>query len=176
MRRFATREPDEVARLRARLLAAVRRRCPPWLAVEAEDIVQTVLLRVLDRERRSGGTATFGSSYLERAAQNALIDALRSRFRRRETAVEPDEEDPAMDFTDARGVDLGNRLDLSRGLRECLSTLIEARRMAVATHLLGHSLADAASLLGWTAKKVEHLVGRGLRDLRNCLSEKGVGP
>lgn len=174
--RFATRESEDVARLRARLLAAVRRRSPPWLAADAEDIVQTVLVRILDRERRGGGSETFGASYLERAAQTALIDAIRARFRRRETALAADEEDGTMDPPDPRTPDAVDRLDLSDGLRACLATLIEPRRVAVATRLLGYSVPDAAKVLGWTAKKVEHLVGRGMQDLRDCLTGKGVAP
>jgi len=175
VRRFRAGEPDDVRRLRARLLAAVRRRCPPWLAADAEDIVQTVLTRILDRQRRGGGPESFGASYLERAAQTALIDAIRARFRRRETtlAIEEDEE---MDVPDPRSTDLGARLDLSGALRACLRTLLEGRRAAVATRLLGYSTSDAAATLGWTTKKTEHLIGRGLRDLKDCLTEKGVGP
>jgi len=174
-RRFRTGETAEIRRLRDRLLAAVRRRCPPWLAADAEDIVQTVLARILVRQGRSGGPESYGASYLERAAQTALIDAIRARFRRRETALTV-EEDEEMDVPDPRATELGDRLDLSEALRACLGTLLEGRRAAVATRLLGYSTADAASNLGWTTKKTEHLTGRGLRDLRTCLTEKGIEP
>jgi RNA polymerase sigma-70 factor (ECF subfamily) len=173
--RFGARDPEELERLRARLLAAVRRRCPAWLATEAEDIVQTVMMRILDQNRRSGGSVTFGASYLEKAAQRALIDVVRARFRRRETGL-AEEEDGTMSVPDPRSPDAVDRLDLSEGLRACLSHLIEPRRIAVATRLLGHSVPDAARLLGWTTKKVEHLVGRGIGDLRDCLRRKGIEP
>ena len=43
-------------------------------------------------------------------------------------------------------------------------------------HLQGHSVPDAARLLGWPAKRTENLVYRGLADLRRCLIAKGHTP
>ena len=106
--RFATTAGADVRELRARLLAAVRRRAPAWLAADAEDIVQTVLTRILDRERRGGGTGSYGASYLEKAAQTALIDVLRARFRRREAPLDgPGEEH--VDVPDSRSPDSTSR-------------------------------------------------------------------
>lgn len=173
--RYATTAGADVRELRARLLAAVRRRAPAWIAADAEDIVQTVLVRILDRERRGGGKGSYGASYLEKAAQTALIDVLRARFRRREAPLDAPGEEP-LDVPDARSTDSEGRLNLSDGLRDCLGGLTAPRRAAVASRLLGHSVPEAADLLGWTRKKVEHLVGRGLDQLRACLRGKGIGP
>jgi RNA polymerase sigma-70 factor (ECF subfamily) len=50
------------------------------------------------------------------------------------------------------------------------------RRRAVMLYLQGHSVPEAARLLGWTAKRTENLVYRGLADLRHCLRAKGHTP
>ena len=72
--------------------------------------------------------------------------------------------------------DLSTALDVHEGLRDCLGNLAEPRRMAVACHLQGYSVPEAAGFLGWTRKKTEHLVRRGLMDLRTCLAGKGLTP
>ena len=50
------------------------------------------------------------------------------------------------------------------------------RRLAVMLHLQGHPVAEAARILGWTVKRTENLVYRGLADLRHCLICKGHRP
>ena len=79
----------------------------------------------------------------------------------------------------ASGVDPARRaeaLHVDRSIRECLAGLSAPRRRAVSLHLLGHTLAETGRSLGWTSKKAEHLVYRGLADLRTCLEGKGVRP
>jgi RNA polymerase sigma-70 factor, ECF subfamily len=52
--------------------------------------------------------------------------------------------------------------------------MVAPRRHAVTLNLQGHSVPDIGRLLGWTAKKAENLVYRGMADLRSCLSSKGI--
>jgi RNA polymerase sigma-70 factor (ECF subfamily) len=169
----ATNEGTEEHALRSRLLAAVRRRCPAWLADDAEDIVQTAMIRVLEVRRRDGGSTSFGPSYLEKVAQNATIDAIRARFRRRETGFETEGGD-VNEPGDPRPRNPETGIDVERAIRECLGNLIRTRRIAVACRLLGHTGPEAAALTGWSAKRLEHLTGRGLDDLRSCLAGKGI--
>jgi RNA polymerase sigma-70 factor (ECF subfamily) len=65
---------------------------------------------------------------------------------------------------------------VGRAIRDCLLGLVTDRRLAVALHLQGHSVPQAAALLGWDRKRTENLVYRGLADLRACLEKKGVSP
>ena len=46
---------------------------------------------------------------------------------------------------------------------------------AVTLHLQGHRGAETARLLGWSAKRAENLIYRGLADLRACLEARGMG-
>ncbi len=161
--------------LRERLLAAVRRCSPPWIANQAEDIVQAALIRLSQSCSGGGGFEALGASYLETVARNAIIDETRRRFRRPEV---PLGDDAARGPVPRGAVDrpADGALDLDRALRSCMATLGAARRAAVACRLLGYSVREAAEVLQWSVKKVEHLALRGMDDLRSCLEAKGVRP
>jgi RNA polymerase sigma-70 factor (ECF subfamily) len=66
--------------------------------------------------------------------------------------------------------------ELGSAVRDCLTSAKRERRLAVTLYLLGHSVPDAARILGWDAKRTENLVYRGLADLRQCLVGKGHQP
>ena len=66
--------------------------------------------------------------------------------------------------------------EIHEALRACLGVLIRPRRIAVACHLQGYSVPEAATFTGWSKKKTEHLLRRGLEDLRGCLTRKGLSP
>ncbi len=174
-RRAALAEPDDdFARLAADLRRAVTRVCPAWLAARRDDIVQVALLRVMDARRRSD--AELKPAYLRRAAWSALVDEIRAWRRRREVALEDDGapvERPAAGPTPEQEV---ATLEIGRGISACLSGLAEDRRLAVTLHLQGHTVPEAARLLDWNVKRTENLVYRGLADLRECLSAKGLRP
>lgn len=167
---------DDDRELRRRLVRAVARVCPSWLASSAEDIVQAAMLRLTGRSRPGEGNRSHSSLYLEKAAFSAMVDEIRRHRRRREIQAEDHE---AMNQAPSRTVspDQGSVAgEIRAGLRECLEGLVPPRRRAVALYLLGETVPDAASLFGWTRKKTENLVYRGLADLRRCLREKGLEP
>jgi RNA polymerase sigma-70 factor (ECF subfamily) len=145
------------------------------MADQAEDIVQVALIRVVEILKAREGNAGLASSYLWKAAYTATVDEIRRLRRRREVPLE----DAPADLSDPlRGDPERTREagEIGRGLSECLARLIESRRLAVTLHLQGHSVPEAARLLGWSAKRVENLVFRGMADLRRCLAGKGLRP
>jgi RNA polymerase sigma-70 factor (ECF subfamily) len=165
----------DLRELRGRLVEAVGRVCPPWLAAQREDIVQTALVRVTRllgaREERRELAAT----YLWKAAYSCTMDEIRKLRRRRETPLDPDLEPAAM----PRPVDpeqAARAREAGRAVGRCLERLVRPRRLGVVLYLQGHSLPESAQLLGWSAKRTENLVYRGLADLRRCLDEKGFAP
>lgn len=167
----------DLALLRRRLEKAVGRVCPPWLASQTDDLVQTAMLRLLDVLGRSEHSRSFSSSYLYKVAYSALIDEIRRLRRRREVAIEDDRgmempiESPGLGPEErASGRRLGDEI------ADCLRRLIVPRRRAVALHLYGHTGAEAAKLLGHGLKQVRNLTYRGLADLRACLEAKGIEP
>jgi RNA polymerase sigma-70 factor (ECF subfamily) len=169
---------EETARLREQLARAVKRVCPGWLADHADDIVQCAAVKLL--ERRSEGSGPLPPSYLWKVAYTATVDEIRRRRRRREVALDDGEDESATVAVAEGTVTDPERLqaarEIGRALRECLLRIVEARRLAVVLHLQGHTVPEAGRILGWGAKRVENLVYRGLADLRQCLSAKGIAP
>jgi RNA polymerase sigma-70 factor (ECF subfamily) len=163
---------DELATLRADLVQAVERVCPPWLSDRREDLVQEALIRVAEIRRREPDRE-LAASYLRRSAYNALVDEIRRLRRRRETPLES-EEGVLQPPSEAPGPErLSVARQLGREIHDCLTRLVAPRRRAVALYLQGHSGPESAELMGWTPKRTNNLVYRGLDDLRNCLTSKG---
>src|SRR5262245_27662274 len=164
---------DEV---RTRMLELVKRTAPRWLSPHAEDIVQTAIVRVMERHGTSGGDLDVSASYLLKAAYNATVDEIRKRYRSPEmvphdTAPFDRAEAPAPGPERA-----AEAVEIDKGIRACLASLAPPRRRAVILYLLGYSLAEASEALGWTLKRSEHLIYRGLDDMRRCLAAKGLEP
>jgi RNA polymerase sigma-70 factor, ECF subfamily len=161
------------------LVKAVDRVCPRWLADRADDLVQVALMRVMEIQRKKEGTAELSGFYLKKVAYSALIDEIRRLRRRQEVSIEGDGEedggtpyDPAAPGPDPERASAGR--EVGRAIRDCLGRMVAPRRHAVTLNLQGHSVPEIGKLLGWTAKKAENLVYRGMSDLRGCLGEKGI--
>jgi RNA polymerase sigma-70 factor (ECF subfamily) len=170
-------EDERFEAIRPVLLRAVSAVCPRWLSDRRDDIVQIAMAHLCDMQRRSGETAQLGPSYLRRVAYTAVVDEIR-RLRAR-----PDIRS-AEDVEEAAGIELETPNPESRyrgreagdAIQACLGGLIPSRRAAVTLRLLGHSVPEISKMLGWTRKKTENLVQRGLIDLRQCLRDKGFEP
>jgi RNA polymerase sigma-70 factor (ECF subfamily) len=165
----------EVAELRRQLVRAVERICPRWLAAEADDLVQTALLRVLEIRRKREGEAEFSAFYLRRAAHSAVVDEIRRRRRREEVPLEAEGEEPSHPSVAPDPEQLSESGELGRAITECLGRMIRPRRLAVSLHLQGHRIREVGELMGWGLKKAENLIYRGLSDLRECLGGLGYG-
>lgn len=167
---------DEVARLRAAMERAVRRVCPRWLADRADDLVQIATLRVLEARGSAEGNAGVSAFYLHRVAYTTLVDEIRRRKRRPEAALDEEAEGRPIAATAPGPDEAYAARQTGEAIRECLGRLVRDRRLALALHLEGHTVPEAAALLDWSVKRTENLVYRGLADLRRCLSEKGFAP
>jgi RNA polymerase sigma-70 factor (ECF subfamily) len=166
---------EDYPKLRRDIEIAISRVCPAWLVDRRDDLVQAAMMRVMEIQRKSEGDREFSASYLYRVAHSALVDEIRRIRRRREVALE-------VDGNEGRAVEHGNpersaaAEEIGRGIRECLASLPRERRLAVALHLQGHKVSEAARLLDCGDKRAENLVYRGLADLRRCLARKGFEP
>jgi RNA polymerase sigma-70 factor, ECF subfamily len=171
-------DPIDFATLRQNLSRAVARLCPRWLQSDRDDLVQAAAMRVmqaLERQRFGGseGNAALSSSYVYKAAYSALVDEIRRVRRRSETSLE----DSAAELAVANVADperAAASREIGQGVEDCLTRLVQDRRLAVTLYLQGHSVPEAARVLGWPAKRTENLVYRGLADLRGCLTSKGL--
>jgi len=159
---------------RTRLREQVARYCPAWLRAEAEDIVQVAWLR-LERARESDErNRPPGPSLIARVAYCATVDEIRRRRRRKEVPLDgPAQTLPAAAVDPASAARAG---EIGLGIRSCLSRLLPNRRAAVTLYLQGHTAPETGRLLGWSLKRSENMIFRGLADLRRCLASKGLTP
>jgi RNA polymerase sigma-70 factor (ECF subfamily) len=167
--------------LAAKMARAVRRQCPAWLADQAEDIAQAALAKVVVLDQAAEGKRPLTTFYLHRVAHSALVDEIRRRKRRREVSIEApteggEETRPFEPRAHGDPESHASYRQLGLAIRTCLAAAKPDRRLAVALYLQGHSVPEAARILGWDVKRTENLVYRGLADLRQCLLTKGYRP
>ena len=162
--------------LRRRVTAAVRRHCPVWLASQAEDIAQNVVLKLHKSMDARDGNRTFSSVYLEKSASGAVVDEIRRACRRRESPVEEPSALDRVAIPQRSPEDQAASGEVACGILDCLTRLIRPRRLAVTLYLYGCTVPEASRRLGWALRKTESLVYRGLADLRVCLERKGLRP
>lgn len=169
---------DPLMQMRAVLQKAVRRICPRWLADRSEDLVQVAMMRVLDAQGRNEGLAVVPRSYLYKVAYTTLVDEIRRLRRRPEVPLEEEgrADSPVVPAASPGPDEHLAASEIGEAIQRCLGDLGDDRRLAVTLHLHGHTVPEAAALLGWDAKRTENLVYRGLSGLRRCLESKGVRP
>lgn len=168
-------DPETAEALVGRVRAAVRRTCPPYLAAQAEDIAQEVLLQLSRKLRRGEGKDGFSTMYLMKAAHGVTVDEIRRRSRRKErTGTEATMMERQHDTPDPERSAVGRAL--GREIRRCLETIVQTRRAAVVLHLLGCGVPEIARRLDCPLKSADNRVYRGMKNLRDCLSAKGLAP
>lgn len=165
----------DYATLRTELLRCVRSVCPAWLGIEAEDICQQAMVKVMAAVERGDGATPPPTPYLRRVAYSATIDELRRRRIRAHDRTDDSGVRQAVtkEANPEQGVLLG---EIGRDMFACLQQLDPLRRRAITLHLQGLVRHEVAGILGWTVKQTENRVYRGLADLRRCLSSKGHTP
>ncbi len=144
---------------------------------DAEDVLQTVFLRVLDSQRSLDDSRAPGA-YLRRAAANASIDLLRRKETRRESAI-----DDRRDTRHGRGpaklrvIDptpadsRQERLLLKERLRQAFATIPPKNaELFVLCYLEGYSYDELAELLGLERGTVASRLHRIRAALRKELS------
>jgi len=125
----------------------------------AEDAVQSVFLRILDRGRLPDEATE--ASYLFQAVRNAVSNELRSRHRARraaESLFKPGAKDPREE---------AELTEFGRQIQAALEELPEEEREAVVLKTWGAlSFPEAAAVTGVSDKTFEHRYYRGLESLK----------
>ncbi len=176
--------PERLVRtedIRRGLVKAVGRVCPSWLSAHRDDLVQAAMLRILELRNRGEVERTFSAAYLRKVAHAVLVDEIRRRRHRSEVPLPCDSasEGGEGDGAGRRITDPERRLQerqLGQVIGECLRTIKAERRQALVLFLEGHSVPEAARILGWGHKKTENVIFRGRADLRRRLEEMGLKP
>ena len=137
---------------------------------DAEDVLQTVFAKAMDRARDRASAHVFGAapgSYLARSAVNAAIDVLRRRTPINADDVEADGVDEAAgDMEDAVW-----RREVRRRLRAALAELPPNwAEMVALRYFEDHSNAEVAALLGTSASTVAVTLHRARGRLRAALA------
>ncbi len=165
-------ESKDYADLRERLLIAVRRVVPSWLADQTDDLVQMSLVRIL----RGYAESDVNTSFLYRVAHLVVVDEIRRGRRRNEVGISPSMPDRLEHRGEPGPERLARGTELGEQVVTCLAALLPDRRRVVTLHLVGHTSAEIATLLGLDKKQAENLTYRGLKDLRDALVARGVTP
>jgi RNA polymerase sigma-70 factor (ECF subfamily) len=128
---------------------------------DAEDVLQNVFLRILDRQLTVDPSWS-PESYLRRAATNAAIDLLRRKVSAQETAIEEDREYGGKEGT----------LLLKERLRRALAKLAPAEaELFVLCYLEGYSYDELARLFEVERGTIASRLFRTRAVLRKDLSE-----
>jgi RNA polymerase sigma-70 factor (ECF subfamily) len=141
-------------------------------AADAEDVLQTVFLKMLD-----GGPALDAAwspgAYLRRAAANTAIDLLRRRKSRRESDV-GDLREPGLDYLGPAADPHDDSFALKERLRAALARLpAQNAEMFVLCYLEGYSYDELAELLqierGTVGSRLHRIKAALQKDLGNDL-------
>jgi len=142
---------------------------------EIDEVIQEVRIRlwraVKDGEKIQGLPA----SYVYRTAFSAAVDLLRRRRAKREEPLDLVEGKPASLEQTSPEYET-EQSELGQHIAKAVDALSEARRPVVRMYLAGYERGEIADLLGWTEAKTRNLLYRGLADLRETLSTRGVRP
>ena len=176
MAREAPSAPTLDEDIRSQISRAVDRLCPTWLSADRDDIIQTTMLRLHQSRPASEGKGTLAASYIWKTAYTVMIDEIRRRGRRPEVALDDTDSEMTLMRPGPSPEDVTAGRQLGATIRECLRAQVPQRRAAAVLHLQGHTVPQIATLLGWSEKKAENLVYRGIAGVRACLEAKGVRP
>lgn len=129
-------------------------------ASDAEDVMQTVFMRLMKRE---AGTVENADSYLRRAAVNASIDLIRER--QKANSVPLDET-----FTPSVKAEMG---ELKDSLRKALAQLDERQSVMFAMRYFeGYSNQEIAKMMGMSQVHVAVILHRVKAKLQKELTQK----
>ena len=167
-------DPGSIERIRQVLIRAVERHCPPALAANREDFVQTAMVRILEHARSAEASEIRSTSYLVKVAFHTMVDVMRRSNRRRAAGIE-EIEGPRSALASQVTAPPAHG-EIAPALRDCLSGMVSSRRHAVMLYLQGFTAREAARVLHLEEKAIRNLIFRGIHDLRRCLLAKGVTP
>ena len=138
--------------------------------------MQAAMIRVIRVRARRESDEPLPPAYLWKVAYTATIDEIRRLRAKREVSLAEENDAELVDVRAPGPERSAAAAEISAAIRECLAALNDARRQAVTLYLQGHSVPEIGRLLGWSAKRAENMVYRGLADLRERLDRKGWKP
>ncbi len=168
-----TRPPDDLEQVFRRhapgVLSAAYR--VTGSAQDAEDVLQTVFLRLVRRES-GAGLGEHPASYLHRAAINAGLDVLRSRQAARATPLDDVERTLAVADEDGPG-GLQDARELHDRVRRVLATLSpRSAEIFALRYFEGYDNHEIAAMLGTSRSTVGVILHRTRGHLREAIGAR----
>jgi RNA polymerase sigma-70 factor (ECF subfamily) len=163
------------ADLKLRLERAAQRVAPSWLRDQIDDLVQMALVKIM-RSNKVEDDEVMNESFLYRVMHSVIVDEIRRQKRRKETGMDPELPEPVEPNVHCDPEAMAGGQEIGTVIVECLALLSIDRRRAVTLYLQGHTVPETGRRLGFTPKKSENLVYRGLAELRAHLKARGVEP
>ncbi len=143
---------------------------------EVDEVFQEVRIRVWNAMGSGERIAELPASYVYRTATSVALDFIRRRRARRDDSTDPIESACDSEDTGSRAPEQLEARELGDLIETALADVPVSRRAVVRMYLDGYGSGEIGALLGWTEAKARNLVYRGLADLREALSRRGVGP
>ncbi|HEY7027171.1 MAG TPA: sigma-70 family RNA polymerase sigma factor [Gemmatimonadales bacterium] len=143
---------------------------------EVDEVFQEVRIRVWNAISSGERIAELPASYVYRTAASVALDFIRRRQARRDDSTDPIESARNREDARPRAPEQVEARELGDLIEAALSELPVSRRAVVRMYLDGYGSGEIGVLLGWTEAKARNLVYRGLADLREALSRRGIGP
>lgn len=144
--------------------------------VEVDEVFQEVRIRVWTAVASNERIAQLPASYVYRTAESVALDFIRRRRARRDHSTDSIDEGRDIEDATVHATEQHEARELGDAIELALAELVVSRRAVVRMYLDGYGSGEIGVLLGWTEAKARNLVYRGLTDLREALSRRGVGP
>jgi RNA polymerase sigma-70 factor (ECF subfamily) len=144
---------------------------------DLDEVMQEVRIRLWRAQRTSEQIGEVSTSYVYRTASSAALDVIRRRRSRRGDFHESIDEGAGVAVAEPEP-DPHGELEGSEMMGQvsaAIETISESRRPVVRMYLAGYPREEIADLMGWTEAKTRNLLYRGLADLRDRLTEMGIG-
>jgi len=142
--------------------------------LDKEDIEQEVKIKVW-KLISSGGKISHFPSYIKRMVYTTTMDLMRKRGRKIDKI---NYEQKSLSQLKACVTDTPDFIIEKKELRliieGAINLLAEKRKTVLKLYLTGMNMNEMAEFLNWTQKKVEHLLYRGLDDLKKIFEKEEI--
>ena len=145
---------------------------------DLDEMMQEVRIRLWRSQDTSEQIGEVSTSYVYRTASSAALDVIRRRRSRQADRHQSVDDEGAAVALAEPSPDPHRQLEgseIAQRVSRAIETIPASRRPAVRMYLTGYPREEIAELMGWTEGKTRNLLYRGLADLREKLSEMGVG-
>lgn len=140
--------------------------------LDPEDIMQDVRIKIWNLIRSERTVYSHGS-YIKRIINSAVIDQLR-KHRRQDSLFKYEKQKQIAERGRPYDREAARRKAFREMVREAIERLITSRRQVIKLYLLGFSIQEISSYLGWSVDKTRNLLYRGLADLKKHLKRMDV--